>query len=877
MKSQYRNLAHAAATHQWPQQALLSSARTPEDDLEEYTVLLRPSHESNRQSNYQVSPPSSCSPQAPICLGERSSYEQPHSAPEVYGSDEFPGHSGAFQSTPQPRLDTNSRSLALDQAVQLNELQLAMLTAHDAAQMDSFKDELSLAAGRVTPGVDDSPYIQYALDALTRDREDSSASQVPACSLPPERYSESPPRQQETRSMVKSFATVPSSRVHPTSKQSHYAPIPQSHPNSHFGSPSTQNVPFEKNGPALQPALNPNCMATGQSQWIPVNKDELQTIDPRGRTYQPLTFKPRILRSFSMIIFTALSVSMTVGLIVCTIYSHKYHGLTPYPGSIFSRQYFVFRILPQLLAGGLVIYAQNIVTTSLRIVPFTALAREDPQERYLALFQRLYPRTFLLPQLTGPWQLKVFGAATWLMNFTVPLQSAAFTVINDDDEANWRWATSHGVIWTLVALYVILSIAAIILMTFWLGQWTGLTWDVRSIADLIPLLNRTNTMSSYRRKTLYGRNWDFKAELPERWFDRLGYWQMEDMTTGGIWHTIGTSALPTIGACEMPLEKQQKGKNTNRGVRWIDSCRERPSNGISDDSRRTGSCALLDCEGGSYLPFSLRSLPLMTLVLVTASLVLALLVVSFLPQTRIESGFAPLVAVRPNFSGFSPGNFLYSFLSASLGMVLFLLFQSPDRALRVMQPWGDMGGVDGAFARQSILVDYAACLPFEATWKALRNDHWRVAIISFMSTLFIFIPILAGGLFMALTASDGQVRMFPSMPVFGVLLALLILYVGCLCILLPYRQQFRLPHSVETIASIISFCTADDLCADAAFRSVRSRADLMDRLGVGRSDSREESIWFFGLLAGRDEKHISVRRMRRYTQKMTTKFTNSMV
>ncbi|KAG5982094.1 hypothetical protein E4U55_002291 [Claviceps digitariae] len=739
--------------------------------------------------------------------------------------------------------------------------------------MDSFKDELSLAAGKVTPGVDDSPYIQYALDALTRDRSGSSASQMPT----PERDNESSPSQRVPGFMVKGFAPVQSPQIEPVSNKSHYTPIPHRHPTAHFDSPVTQNVPLERERPALQPTRFPNSTAAGQSQWIPVNKDELQTIDPRGRTYQPLTFKPRILRTMSMIAFVALSALMILGLILSAVYSHKYHGLTPYPGSMYSWQYFVFRILPQLLAGAILIYAQSIVTASLRIMPFAALAREDPQERYLALFKRLYPRTFLLPQLSGPWQLKAFGAATWLMNFTVPLQSTAFTVINDNGQAEWRWATSNGVVWTLVAFYVILLVATLILMIFWFSRWTGLMWDVRSIADLMPLLHRTNTMSSYRRKGLYGRDWDFKAELPERWFDRLGYWQMEDMTTGGIWHTIGTSALPTIGASEMPLEQQQ-GNNTNRGVSWIDSSRGRPSNEISDDSHQTGSRALLDFEGGSYMPFSLRSLPLITFVLVMASLVLALLIVSFLPQTRLETGFAPLVAVRPNSSAFSTGNFLYSFLPAGLGMVVFLLFQSLDRALRIAQPWGDMGQLDGALASRSILVDYAACLPFEVTWKALRNGHFRVAVISLMSVLFIFIPVLAGGLFMALTASNEQVRMFPSMPVFGVLLALLILYVGCLCILLPYRQQFRLPHSVDTIASIISFCTAEELCADAAFRSVRSRTDLMDRLGVGRGDRREESVWFFGLLAGRDEKRLSVRRLRRYTEKMIiTKSTNSMV
>ncbi|KAG6057930.1 hypothetical protein E4U32_004846 [Claviceps aff. humidiphila group G2b] len=739
-----------------------------------------------------------------------------------------------------------------------------MFPVRNVARMDSFKDELSLAAGKVTPGVDDSPYIQYALNALTRDRE-GLGSEIPGSLPPSEKYTESSAPRQDPGLRAKDFAPLQSSKIDPFPYRSQNEAIHHQERTAPFELPSAQEMSCDRENQALLPRVStryPNSRAMGQSQWVAVGQKELQKIDPRGRTYRPLTFKPRILRLPSMIGFVALSVLMIVGLIFSAIHSEKHYGLTPYPGSIYSGQYFVFRILPQLLAGVILIYAQNIVTASLRIAPFAALAKEDPQRRYLALFQSLYPKTFLLPQLSGPWQLKAFGIATWLMNFTVPLQSAAFTVINQDKESVWRWATSSGVIWTLVALYIVLSIATLVLMVFWFGQWTGLAWDVRCIADLLPLLHRSNTIGSYRRKDLCEHHCDFKAELSERWFDRLGYWQTEDMTTGGIWHTIGTSALST----DTPAAS--KRSNNNRAAGWIDGTRGHQSNKLPNGIHQIGSSAILKSEGESYLPPSLTNLALVTFALVTGSLVVALLIVSFLPQTRLETGFAPLVVVKPDSSAFSCANFLYSFLPAALGMVLFIVFQSLDKALRMLQPWADMSGLDGAPASRSILADYAACLPFQAPWKALSNGHWRVAVISLMSTLFIFIPILAGGLFMALTTPSGQVRMFPSMPVFGVLLAFLLFYVGCLCILMPCRQQFRLPHPVETIASIISFCTAQELCADSAFRSVRSRNDLMDRLGVSRADRREESVWIFGLLAGRDEKCLSVRRMRRYTEKI---------
>jgi hypothetical protein len=140
--------------------------------------------------------------------------------------------------------------------------------------------------------------------------------------------------------------------------------------------------------------------------------------------------------------------------------------------------------------------------------------------------------------------------------------------------------------------------------------------------------------------------------------------------------------------------------------------------------------------------------------------------------------------------------------------------------------------------------------------------------MSFMATIFIFIPILAGGLFMALTNFRGQVKMFPNMPVFGVLLAFLFLYLGCLTLMLPRRQALRIPHPVNCLAELIALCTAEDTVHDEAFLAVRDTADLKSRLGLDRPNSREQSRWYFGVAAGRDERRLSVRPMQKFTDKM---------
>ncbi|KJZ74805.1 hypothetical protein HIM_05714 [Hirsutella minnesotensis 3608] len=706
--------------------------------------------------------------------------------------------------------------------------------------MGPMKDELAMIAGKITPGIDNTPYIHNALDALTRDRASSSGSPIPPGGL-----SGHADDYQAFHEVSGEVFTSPSLT------QSEYGHNGAGHvqttlryPDLGIALPLGPDAAPRGPDPSQAPAENGPRRTS--NQWMTVDRDALQTIDPRGRTYPPLTYKPRILRLLSMCSLVLLCLLMIAALVFSNTFSDHNAGLTPYPGTIYSGQYFIFRILPQIVAAVILVFAQNILTASLRILPFTIMADEDPRERYLALFQSLYPRSFMFPQLVGPWQVVVFDLATWLTIFTIPLQSAAFTCIFVRDA--WIWAPSQGVAWVLVGLYAFLAVSTIVLMLFWFKRWTGVRWDMRSIADLIPLLSRTNTMHSYARRAGLEPPSDLKAELRDRWFDRLGYWQTNDVSTGGVWHAIGTSAARSDHRIEPDGAEQVKNGNYD------------PSIGSRDMSNFAAASS-------SYLPWCLHDRPLIGFTIVTGILLIALIIVSFLPQTRLDAGFDPRLAARPNQAAFSAANFLYSFIPALLGMVLFLLFQSLDLALRILQPWGELARVDGASARKSILADYAACLPVQSTWRALRNGHWRVAATSLMAVLFIFIPVLAGGLFMALTTPEEAVRMFPSMPVLGALLAFLFLYVGSLSLLLPRRRQFQLPHPVTSVAAIVSLCAADELIQDPAFRAVQSHHDLAARLGAGGDDGANESTWCLGLVSGKDEHQLSVRRLTQFTGK----------
>ena len=800
---------------------------SPSASGDDSQVTIRPHQAVDDHADY-VSQSNSISPQPTVVPRKPSPSTESASTPESYGHERY------FGPTQLPAVHAyNASRPTPTSVVRFDEAQLALYAADNASRMAGMKDELTLAAGKVTPGVDDSPYIRYAIDALTRDQ--GTPTGFP--------YSASTPSDDQSKEARESRRIVDEEMGHAP-----VAPPKPAHWNSGYG----WNSPVQKREPPPRlPPASPSkeSKLPSAGEWVPVSRMMRDSVDPIGRTHPPLVYKPHILRPFSMMILMTLCILMMAGLIFSAVYSARHSGLTPYPGSIYSGQYFVFRILPQLLASVILLYAQSIVTASMRILPFAEMASEDPHRRYRALFQNLYPRSFLWPQFVGPWQVKAFNSATWLTLFTIPIQSSAFTCTFV--HGKWVWAASQGVIWTLIAIYALLVLSTAGVMVFWFGQWTGLMWDMRSIADLLPLLNRSNTTETYGRMNTSGQTYDFNEQLRSRWFDRLGYWRTENMTNGGIWYAIGASST----------HLDMAGKHDH------DYLGKRISDEPSFDSKDYGFRKSFDHQQYKYLPWCLRTSLLVAGAATAGVLLLGLLIVSFLPQTRLSSGFVPLLPAGPTQDVFSAANFLYSFLPSLLGMIMFLLFQSIDQALRRLQPWSDLSRLNGAVAQKSILADYAACLPFESAWKAVRNRHWRVAVVSLAAGLWIFIPILAGGLFMALTDPSGQVRMFPNMPVFGVLLAFLSLYVGCLFLMLVRRSQFMLPHAVTSVAQIISLCSAKDLVQDAAFRSVRSRQDLEARLGARQGDPRNETAWFLGIVPGRDEHLLSVRRLSRFTEK----------
>lgn len=694
------------------------------------------------------------------------------------------------------------------------------------------REQSQSSGGHVTPGLDETPFIQYALDALTR--EDG---EPPARGLPSREPSSHAPVGAAPQAAQSQRATQP--RSTPTSP---YDPL-------RFSAFNTESPSITSDEDNYIPASRgqPRPLVSTKRVAVPYSEvDRSQGTGPGVRHDAP-NYKPTILRPASFIVLIILCILMVAALVFCGAYSKQQSGLTPFLGTMSGGHYFLFRILPPMLGAVLLIYAQAMVVTTFRILPFERMHSEDPKDRHGAIFLDLCPRSFLWPHIVGPLPVKACISATWLLNFSLPLLSTLFS--NAYVEGKWVWATVQGVVWTLVALYIIYVAALATLAWFWFRRDTGMLWDIRSIADVIPMLHHSNARASYKGTETAPTRRDLEEKLQDRMEDRLGYWQFErtgaapeDMQVGSYWWGIGASGA------------EQDDRAVPRAVK------KEPYSAVSDTE------ALTPEARHRYLPWGLRSGPLLAFVMAGVALVVALLAVSFHPNTRLARGFLPRIRARPDKDAFSPANFLYSFIPALLGMILFLAFQSLDMTYRRLMPWGELSDPEGATARQSILLDYTACLPLQVVYKALKRGHYRLALVSTLSTLLVFLPVLSGGIFTAMTISGTRTtRMFPSMPAYGVVLALLGLLVAGLAVMLPGRNRFRLPHGVGCLAEVFSFVAGDEVAgSDPAFKFPRDRVEMLGRLGVGMGGG--ESRWWFGVGAGREEA-VGVRRVRRFTER----------
>ncbi|KIW79106.1 hypothetical protein Z517_08946 [Fonsecaea pedrosoi CBS 271.37] len=626
-----------------------------------------------------------------------------------------------------------------------------------------------------TPGVDDTPYIRFAIEQLTRDEDVTGRGRDSTFPAP--------------------NAPLPTPSIKPEFDESPRAPTPSPPPPTPPPQPASPRPPSQT---SLQEVL------------IPVDLSK----DLRRR----LGFVPLPLRLPILGLFFFLCLLMIAALIFSLVFAGTNHALFNYDGNTTPR-YFVFQYLPQLVGILLMLWLFVIEAAVYRSLPYYGMG-SGRRNHWALQNMRILPANYLLPDLTffrnGEPLLGITFLIFWITSFTVPLLACVFQTqwITDDGPARFRWTTVRGVGWTLVALYVLLGFGLLYCAFRFRRRNSNLLWDPCSLADLICLFRRSNVGSDFEQTEISPQP---NGQIPPRNL-RLGFFTTSERPE--VFHGVGEEYAPVKRLSFLP----KNPKAVHGLIEQGDVEAQRYSYG-SAFSRNIHSPFVRY----RWTPWYLRDSFVLAWIVAAILMVIAFLVVSFVNKA-VEDGFRPLLPSLTDSSGFSPANFLYSFLPAFLGMVLFLAWQPIDMYFRAVQPFRNLSQPNGATARNSLLLAYPSYGHIRVIIRALVNRDYKVAYITFISILSLSIPVLAGGAFTAVFFSaDNQVRMVASMPGYIALCVLVTIYALSYLIIWPTRKRY-LPHSIDTIAALLSWLYASPLLGDVALQNIGTKAELAETL-----------------------------------------------
>ncbi|KAL8669463.1 MAG: hypothetical protein Q9168_005949 [Polycauliona sp. 1 TL-2023] len=417
------------------------------------------------------------------------------------------------------------------------------------------------------------------------------------------------------------------------------------------------------------------------------------------------------------------------------------------------------------------------------------------------------------------------------------------------DDSVWRWTVVEPVGWTLLALYVLLIVALVLLILKLKRDASGLRWDPRSLADILSLFQRSNILSDF-----YGSEArdSMGMALPKKY--TLRYW-IAGNRSSDVFHGIEEPQTALEGF------RQNRGSREKATHSPLDLESQRPLKASTLDSLQK------DVHSPRiryrWLPWFLKDTFVVAWIVIAIVLMLAFVIVSFVNKAT-RRGFEPKLTSMKTSQGFSPADFLYSFVPCVIGMILFLVWQPIDMYFRALQPFASLGHTRGSSAEDSLLLDYTACLPVQVTIKAALAGHYKVAWISFVSLVSATLPVLAGGVFTAQYFSPTQeVRVAADMSGYYALVVLVVIYSLSFLAIWP-GQKRRLPHDIRTLGQILSFVYASQLLNDAVFWQPRSRTDLVTRLLGTLTGDKGSSRYAFGVYMGRDGKeHLGIDRLHR--------------
>ncbi|KAJ5520019.1 hypothetical protein N7463_000472 [Penicillium fimorum] len=675
-----------------------------------------------------------------------------------------------------------------------------------------------------TPGLDDSPYVRFAIDQITQDRargvqRNDSVSTTTTGDYPSDRLVWDGGLGYFTRTRT------PIRHDTPPARPSYTSPSPQ--------------------------ALPQRPMSVDPESFMAVDAPEQSLL------YPPLDYLPLVLRPWALALMIFCCLLMTSGIIFCNVWSRGEEGLWNYARQGGSR-YFVLQFLPQIAAAPIIIWSFVIQAAVYRIAPFSMMSAERQQGLVIHRLPIL-SKNFIFPDFShfrhGEALFGISLFTIWLSNFfAIPLLSCLFQAkyYIVDGQGVWRWASVQSVGWTLVGLYAVLTLGLIMLFVRFVSGWSGLMWDPTSLADLISIIQRSNILHDFEHSETVP---SVRESLDPRIL-RLGYWKLSSKAE--IFYGIGEVDAPV----RTPSLHQTGKSRENQPHGLAKVCYDLEHNrALANDAKDNH----LYSPSARYrwTPWFLRKVSVFIWITIIFALFVAFVAVSFI-NDAIEGGFPPKLPTLPSTSAFSSSNFLYSFIPALIGNVLFLAWQPVDVYFRALQPYAELSSPSGASAERSLLLSYPSSYPVQVTIQAIINRHFKIAWISLMSLLSLAIPILAGGVFIALWyPSHDDIRISAFLPAFYALIAVCGLYAVSFVAIWPGHRRY-LPHDISTLADLMSYLYQSPLLSDKILREPRSKTDLVTRLIIAPPSEREMPSYGFGIYVGRDGKeHLGIDRFHR--------------
>lgn len=599
---------------------------------------------------------------------------------------------------------------------------------------------------------------------------------------------------------------------------------------------STEMQNYHESQPQFMPApIPPSVPRPPVTTLIPAHVPFKSTRNP------PLDFIPMILRPLPMFLLAVSCIFMLVLLSLCAHFS-RHDDLMNWYGRGSSQREFTMRFGPSIFATIIYLHIQGVMGAITRIMPFAILAEPiEARGRWdRALFSPLYP-IMLRPARVGNNCIDFCMLLFWVSAITIPLQSSLFSLRTVSGRQ--RWFTVEIVAWVLIIMYSLLLGAVLMVGSFFFRRTTGLLWDPRSIADLIAMLPHSHSLPKFTGTDILKTNDEIRRHLNVSNL-RLGYWHSPHLRGSDL--IYGFSEISNASAAGAT---QKSVHRTSLTQAWLPCPNKNDvERGMQQHDRHSRF---------RFLPWYLRDafIRIWSAVGFILWILIIFLVAFFLPKTTV---FEKRLALTGRSTVDVVGNhtqvsFLLSFGPSLIGLVLYLLFQLLDMTVRILKPWTELSRAQGATADESLLLDYPASSPIYVSISAYAAGHYRIGTLSLFSTLFILLPIFAGGLFdpqvMLPMTHINQFRL--NLPVLILILCLLTLYLVGIMLLLSHRYRTALPHGVSCLAEILSFIHNSNIVNDAAFTQARSKAELTTRLMAERTSGGLHR-WAFGVFKGRD-------------------------